>query len=359
MRPLMKKVAGIILLLTSVLFLSGCIEVVYEIGVDENDVEHLTMRMGMPAMLAPYMGEIITKVQNEGFFVKTDTQGDKVWIIGAKEYTKDAWDLPALPSSVTITSVTRDLFQVDDYVIFKKYILDVEYQYQSNSTNGTSGSSAYPDSMFTVPVKFVVTLPGTVLETNAHERQGEAAVWNYVIAQNGTIAMKLVTYKLKWGLLSALLLSLAVFIGAIVFLVSRSSRSRAAPGPIASRSRTAPVRRESIATPTTRTETAVVVPPSPTPQPAPPLGAAPTQPASSSPGSTYYVVTLSLPPDPASAAKIIQTLAKSKNKTTAQIIDELKAGSLTIRFTDKGLLEKNLAILQNGGFSPKVTSIKK
>ena len=226
----MKQAVRLFLLALVILSITGCIEVVYEITVDENDVEHLTTRMGMPALLAPYLGEVITDIQNEGFVVTTETRGDKVWIVGTKEFAAGSWDIPALPSTVTITSVDRDVFQADDYVLFKRYTLDVEYRYQSNDSGAPPDGVLPPGggSTYTVPVTFVVTLPGMIMETNAPERQGRAAVWNFTLAPNGTIAMNLVTYRPNWALVSVLLACLAVFAVAIVLLIVRSSKSRTA-----------------------------------------------------------------------------------------------------------------------------------
>ena len=70
------------------------------------------------------------------------------------------------------------------------------------------------------------------------------------------------------------------------------------------------------------------------------------------PGGPTYLVTLSLPADIRKAEKIIRTLAKSRKKTTGEIIAELTAGKLTIGFTDHALLEKNLPILRDAGFNP-------
>lgn len=72
-----------------------------------------------------------------------------------------------------------------------------------------------------------------------------------------------------------------------------------------------------------------------------------------------YVVTLSLPPDTATAAKIIRTPARSKNKTTDEVIAEFRAASLTIAFSDKKLLERNLPVPADAGFNPKVTIRKR
>jgi hypothetical protein len=331
----MKKVARSFLIAFLFLSLFGCIEVVYEIGIDENDLEHLTMRMGMPAILAPYIGDVVAKVKDEGFTVTTETQGDKVWIIGTKEFPKGSWDIPALPGSVTVTTVTRDVFKVDDYVLFKKYTLDAEYQYENSSMpDPTTGGS----TMYSVPVKFMITLPGTIIETNAQERQGRTAVWSYTLAPTGTIVMKLVTYKPKWVLVSALLFSLAVFAVAIVLLVVKSSRSRTAVPP------------RSPLGPSTRSKNATEVssrihgptPPAATPSP------------STQNDAVRYVVTLSLPPDTPTAAKIIGTLARTRNKTADDIIAELRAGGVTLGFSDKGVLERNVRILTNAGFNPKV-----
>ncbi len=335
----MNKVARIFLVALVSLTLFGCIEVVYEIGIDDNDLEHLTMRMGMPAMLAPYIGEVITKVQDEGFTVTTETQADKVWIIGTKEFGKGSWDIPALPGSVTVTTVTRDVFQVDDYILFKKYTLDVEYQYQNS---GAPNPTAEGNTMYSLPVKFIVTLPGAVIETNAHERQGKAAVWNYTLAPTGTIAMKLVTYKLKWVLVSALLFSLAVFAVAIVLLVAKSSRSRAAVRPRSTLRPPASAKTATGASSGILGRAPAAVGPSGATRPVPP-------------GGVRYVVTLSLPPDTPAAGRIIRTLARSRGKTTDEITALLRAGGLAIGFSDKELLERNLRILTDAGFNPKVT----
>jgi hypothetical protein len=354
----MKKGAYLAAVLVGMFVLSGCIEVVYEITVDDDDAEKITMKLGAPSMLAPYMGEIINEVQNEGFYVKTDTQGDKVWIIGNKEFKKGLWDIPALPGSVTVTSVTRDVFQVDDYVLFKKYTLDVEYQYQSNKTEGSGG---YSDSVFSVPVKFIVTLPGRIVETNAHERTDQTAVWNYVIARNGTIAMKLVTTKLNWGLIWTVLIFGGLIAGALVYVVVRSARGGPGRRPPALRTRVQ-------ALPSGR---AIITPSLPQPAAPPARPAAPpaqttaytprpaTGPAAPAAGATYWVVTLSMPPDPGRAQGIIATLARKKNKSEQEIIDQLKAQRLTITFSTRELLDKNLPVLTRGGFSPKVTEGKR
>jgi hypothetical protein len=319
----MKKAARFLFLALVILSVYGCVEVVYEITIDENDLEHLTTRMGMPAMLAPYLGDVIADIQKQGFVVTTEAKDDKVWIISTKQFPAGSWDIPALPSTVTITSVAKDVFQADDYVLFKRYTLDVQYQYQSND----SGTPPEGVPAYTVPVKFAVTLPGRIGQTNAHERQGRTAVWNFTLAPSGTITMKLVTYKPKWALVAALLACLMVFAVAVVMLVKRRSGSRTAPRPPAM--------------PTSGI-------PSPT-RPGPPA-------ATSPPRTVTYIVTLSLPPDIQRAERIIRTLAKSRKKTTDQIIAELRAGKLTIGFSDHALLERNLPILRDAGFNPKVTA---
>lgn len=340
----MKKAARLFLLALLTLALAGCVEVVYEITVDKNDVEHLTTRMGMPAMLAPYLGEVIADLQNQGFVVTTETTGDKVWIVGTKDFAAGAWDIPALPSTVTVTSVSKDLFQVDDYVLFRRYTLDVEYRYESNDSGTPPEGLAPPGApTYTLPVKFVVTLPGRITKTNAHERQGRAAVWDYTLAPNGTVAMSLVSYRPNWPLVSVLLACLAVFIIALVMLAVRQSGPRAAFR-IRPFGRTAEPPDESTLTPPRTGAGRPATHVTPRIPEAPPA-----------PEGVTYLVTLTLPADIGKAERIILALAKSRKKTAGEIIADLKAGGVTIGFSDKAVLERNLPILRDAGFSPKVT----
>ena len=365
----MKKCLILLPFVLITILITGCIEIVYEINIDENDTEIVTMKMGMPSMFAMYMDEIITELQNEGYYAKTDTVGDKFWIIGTKKMNEGSWEFPPIDPDAKLLNVTRYDFDVKNYIIYKKYFLNIEYDFRRDSSSSNYRSEEYD---FSIPVKFIVNMPGKISETNAHEQENETVTWNYVLTKTGAVDMELITYKINYALIIPSVLLPILLIGVVAFVIVASKKSKPkmmhiSKRPAAGVQRTPPPSstftetREDFGSspqptylvqPVQSPRPTQPIQPTQTPRPAPPV-----QPVQTPGQSVVYVVTLFYPVDGEKALKgqkIIETFVRKLKLPQVEIVKRLKGQGLRINFKDRAAMEKNVSVFRNAGFRATV-----
>jgi hypothetical protein len=328
----MRRVLLAILLL-SFLFVAGCFEIVYDISIDSDDIATFSLKMGMPSMYAFFLDDLIEEAQRDGFEVQTEYDGDRVWFIAKKMYLKGDWEVPPPPTDSEFVDTSQSDFYVTDYFFFKKYTLDIEYNYYDFQADRRYSDDF--DYLGSIPVKFVVRFPGRIHKTNAHKEEDGAAVWNYVITKNGKIDLELVNYKIKYLPIAVTLIVPAILVGLGFVLAAKVLQPKSSGIHVISRiqgggeaAREMPAEEKPIA---------------PTPPPTPS-------------GPKIYEVHVPYPDDISKAERVINTLAEKMGKTPLEIVDTLKRGEMMLTFKQKSTLEKNLAILKNAGFRPRVTT---
>lgn len=218
----MKKKIAVLILLLSLIDVSGCIDVLYEITIDKDDTEVVTLRINAPALVAPYLKDLITDMRNSGFSVETEYVEDRVMVTGQKRLMKGAWEIPTIPGYIKITKVNAFDFYVTDYVLLKRYVLNVNYTYVRERTPRPDGKDI--DLFENIPLTFVVNYRGKIVNTNATNWDRKSATWALNMKRFGTLNFQLVTYKVNYPIVIAIVL---VFLGILtlgVFFIARLIR---------------------------------------------------------------------------------------------------------------------------------------
>jgi hypothetical protein len=210
----MKQKITILLLLLSLAGISGCIDVLYEITIDKDDTEIVMLRVDAPALVAPYLKDLVTDMRNGGFSVETEYVGDRLIVTGRKRLMKGQWEIPTVPGYITITKVNAFDFYVTDYILFKRYVLNVNYTYKRERTKSTSGSDV--DLFQNIPLTFVVNYRGKIIKTNATNWDKKSATWAFNMKRFGNLDIQLVTYRVNYLLVTAIIL---VFIGILILVI--------------------------------------------------------------------------------------------------------------------------------------------
>ncbi|MBN1572717.1 MAG: hypothetical protein JW984_05905 [Deltaproteobacteria bacterium] len=200
----MKQKIAIAILLFSIIAVSGCIDVLYEITIDKDDSELVTLRIDAPALVAPYLKDLITDMRNNGFSVETVYEVDRVTVTGQKRLMKGHWEIPTVPGYIRVTKVNAFDFSVTDYVLFKRYVLNVNYTYVRERTKSTSGKDI--DFFQNIPLTFVVNYRGRIIKTNATNWNKKSATWALNMKRVGNLDIQLVTYKVNYLLVTAIIM---------------------------------------------------------------------------------------------------------------------------------------------------------
>lgn len=228
----MKKIRVIASLFTLFFILYGCIEVVYEITVDDKNNEISVVKIGFPTMFETedeLLKEVISGYRDDGYSFLSEVKGDTVWMIGRKEFPPGKWVFPSLENDVEIIDTTSYDFYVVDYHLFQIYCLDIEYDYVEKGGAGESVETKEMENpgepegyeggaetgvteekgealvemneifgedfeeMMEIKVKFVVSLPGETIMTNADNPNEGTPTWEYTLGGKGKVDIELVT----------------------------------------------------------------------------------------------------------------------------------------------------------------------
>ena len=213
-----KKIATAILILLSLTAISGCIDVLYEITIDKDDTEVVTLRIDAPALVAPYLKDLINDMRNEGFSVETEYMEDRLIVTGQKRLMKGHWEIPTVPGYITITKVNAFDFYVTDYFLFKRYVLNLNYTYVRKRTPRPDGKDI--DLFQNIPLTFVVNYRGKIIRTNATNWNKGSATWALNMKRFGTLDIQLVTYKINYlPVIAIILIFFGIFALGIFFIV--------------------------------------------------------------------------------------------------------------------------------------------
>lgn len=232
MGKIIRNIIAIVLLLLSLIALSGCIEVIYEITIDKDDSEIITLTISGPSFVSPYLKDIIKEIRNNGFAVKTEYTGERVVVTGTKKLMKGSWDIPSIPGYVTITKVNAFDFYVTDYVLLKRYVLDLNYTYVRKQTNSSTGNEK--DFFANIPLTFVVNYRGKIIKTNATDWNNKTATWALNMKRFGNIDIQLVTYKINYILVTALILLFLGLLTLVLYFLARLFKSPSSSAPLES-----------------------------------------------------------------------------------------------------------------------------
>ncbi len=232
------KTVFIILLLSFLISLAGCIEVVYEITINKDDTEIIKLEISAPTPVAPYLKDIATELRNNEFAVETEYQGERVIVTGTKRLMSGSWDIPTLPGYIKITKANAFEFYVTDYFLFKRYVLNVNYMYVRKRATSPSGKDM--DFFENIPLTFIVNYRGKIIETNATNWNKKSATWALNLKRFGNINTQLITYKINYPPVIAIIL---IFLGVLtlgLFFLARFIKSKSTPPPPPPRELTGP-----------------------------------------------------------------------------------------------------------------------
>jgi hypothetical protein len=78
----LRKIGNTVTLIGICLLLTGCLEIEYHLQIKPDGVESITCKVMMPAILAGQSGEIAKSLEDQGYKVNIETEGDKYYEIG-------------------------------------------------------------------------------------------------------------------------------------------------------------------------------------------------------------------------------------------------------------------------------------
>ncbi|GEM_PF-3133675 len=234
----MKKIIAIVILIFSLTAVSGCIEVLYEITIDKDDTEIVTLQINAPTLVAPYLKDLITDMRNGGFSVETDYEGDRVIVTGRKRLMEGHWEIPTVPGYITITKVNAFDFYVTDYFLFKRYVLNLNYTYVRKRTPRPDGRDI--DLFENIPLTFVVNYRGKIIKTNATNWNKKSATWALNMKRFGSLDVQLVTYKINYLPVIAIILIFFGILALGIYFIVRLIRPGAHPAAVPPKKLTGP-----------------------------------------------------------------------------------------------------------------------
>jgi len=236
-------VSGFVLLL---LLLAGCgtIDVNFHTTVKPSGDLVQEFRVDATGMIGSSLGtpEVTEDLKSQGWDVSIERSGDSASLIAKKDFKRG--ETPIIPSlslgtdEATASEETRleSLnFDVRDRLLFKEYTFEMTLPGSPASTE-TDAEGQFPQldkameealkAMFSI--SWTVSLPGTIVETNADSTSGGSATWNFDFASMGKdqhLAVR--TRYIKWPIIGGLVALVFIIIaGGVAFALMRSRQPK-------------------------------------------------------------------------------------------------------------------------------------
>ena len=171
-----KKMSFVVFIMTVILLITSCIEVQYSIKINDDSSQRIGVKIIMPAMFSVQSGEIIKKLNEEGYSASTKSEGDKFIVEGTKTTEKEAWLFP-FPNAARNVSFEPS---VKNYLFFKLFTFNGKYSLENKEIPNPNS----PFASMAIPLKYSVEMPGSINSHNAGQFSGNILQWQYNMADH-------------------------------------------------------------------------------------------------------------------------------------------------------------------------------
>jgi hypothetical protein len=170
--------------------MTACVdEVEYRMEIKPDGTQKITFKLFMPIAVVIYapnvVEELVKSVRDSGYTVRTGTDKEKFYLI-AEQILKDKWTLPYPGDFINDDAIFKPLFV--DLLFLKVYSIEARFSL-SKGLNTT-------DSKKPVPMTYTITVPGKLIEHNAHEvkenteAKKSTLTWRYYMKPGEKIDIK-------------------------------------------------------------------------------------------------------------------------------------------------------------------------
>jgi len=219
----------LVLLVISFPFLmAGCGRVDVGIHTTIKSNGDITQQLNITAsgMMGSLMSTSMNSIdfQNQGWEVETKQSGDSVSLIATKNFKNDD-DLNNIfgpQSGEGSLSVKDSKLDIKNYFIMKDFVFKTTLPgVPAESLIGSNDSDLMSESMInsTLGITWAITLPGNIVETNADNKDGNTATWNfnYSSLQNDR-EITVHSRYIAWSIIIGIIAGILIIVLAIVFI---------------------------------------------------------------------------------------------------------------------------------------------
>lgn len=212
----MKKTYRIILIFCFVLVLTSCIEVEFNIKINDDDSQTVDVRFTGPAIVATRSTDYVDKLKKDGFAVTTKIEGSNFIVEGTQTLSKGTWIFYGIRGG------QNKIFEagVQDYIFFKTYTFAGKYTYE----NEDKYDETTPFSSISIPLKYYIEIPGKINSHNAIKVSGNVLQWQYDL-NNPKIEVDVyaTSYKVNY---TAIAIGTSILILLIAVILPRSANRK-------------------------------------------------------------------------------------------------------------------------------------
>jgi len=220
----LRKIGNTVTLIGICLLLTGCLEIEYHLQIKPDGVESITCKVMMPAILAGQSGEIAKSLEDQGYKVNIETEGDKYYVIGTRISPKNQWFLP-YPGKFVKEKVDFEPSYLNLWVV-KKYSLKARYTLDRDEVNklfSETTQNIYTQNI-RIPFRYVISVPGKISKHNSDEISGNRLVWKYTIRPNEQVDIQLVSYDVNYPAIIIIVLVIIGLLGVFIFRISKHKK---------------------------------------------------------------------------------------------------------------------------------------
>jgi hypothetical protein len=217
------KIRNALILIVICFFLTGCLDIEYHLQIKPDGTESITCKVGMPAFLAGQSGEIAKSLEDQGYKVAIEAQGDKYYVIGTRVSPKNQWLLP-YPVGLVKEKVIFEPTYLNIWVV-KRYSMKAQYTLDRDEVNKLI--SEFAQNIYTqnirIPFRYVIAVPGKISKYNSDEISGNSLVWKYTIRPNEKIDIELASNDINYP---AIIIILIILFAGGSYSILRKSRNK-------------------------------------------------------------------------------------------------------------------------------------
>jgi uncharacterized protein YecT (DUF1311 family) len=169
-----KKISILFCLVIPIFLITSCIEVQYTIKINDDNSQRIGVKIIMPGMFSVQSGDIIKKLNEEGYSVSTKSEGDKFIVEGTKTTVKGAWLFP-FPSMAQNVNFEPS---VKNFLFFKLFTFNGKYTFENKEAPDPNN----PFASMAIPLKYFIEMPGSIDSHNANQFNGNTLQWQYNMA---------------------------------------------------------------------------------------------------------------------------------------------------------------------------------
>jgi hypothetical protein len=189
----------------------GCFEIEYHLQIKPGGEESITCKIGMPAIFGIQSDELAKRMEENGYKVNIETEGDKLYIIGKRISPKGQWFLP-YPENIVKEKVKFEP-SYKNLIFMKFYSLKAEYILDQNEVNKImSQSQTQYSQSIRIPIRYIISAPGKIYKHNSDEISGDKLIWKYTVRPNEKIYIEFSSYEINYPV-SLVTLGIIIILG--------------------------------------------------------------------------------------------------------------------------------------------------